>query len=131
MLDAGIGPVRRDRVSFELTGWVESARASKTAWFRFETGTYFPIFEHGRPFEVEPGYALVANVSPNEVSIYLNTFSLEPEAVVAMDIARDAVLAGRGAEATRIARAVLPYAHPLFLALVTKEKNLLAQRGAV
>jgi len=131
LLEAGLGPVRRDRIGVELTDWVEPLSTSRKAWLRFATGTYFPITESGRPFEVEPGYALCANVSPNEVAIYLNTFSLEPDAIVAMDVARDAVLEGRMAEATRIARAALPYAHPLFLALVTKERNLIGQRGAV
>jgi len=123
--------IRRDKIAVELTDWVEPVgRTRAHAWYRFATGTYFPILEHTRPFEVEPGYGLVVNRG-HDVSIYLNTFSLEAEAIVAMDVARDAVLAGRMAEATRIARAALPHGHPLFLALVTKEKNLLSQRGAV
>ena len=79
---------------------------------------------------MEPEYALLVNRG-YDITIYLNSFSLEAEAIVAMDVARDAIFSGRTAEAARIARAALPHAHPLFLALVTKEKNLLSQRGAV
>ena len=131
MLESGVQEIRRDKIAVELTDWVEPVgRTRAHAWYRFATGTYFPILEHTRPFEVEPGYGLVVNRG-HDVSIYLNTFSVEPDALVAMDVARDAVLAGRHAEAARIARAALPHAHPLFLALVAKEKNLLSQRGAV
>jgi hypothetical protein len=131
LLESGVQEIRRDKIAVELTDWVEPVgRTRAHAWYRFATGTYFPITEHTRPFEVEPEYALLVNRG-HDITIYLNTFSLEAEAIVAMDVARDAVFAGRSAEAARIARAALPHAHPLFLALVTKEKNLLSQRGAV
>jgi hypothetical protein len=131
LLESGVREIRRDKIAVELTDWVEPVGGSaRTAWYRFATGSYFPVHEHTRPFEIEPGYALCVNRG-RDLSIYLNTFSNEPDVLVAIDVARDAVFAGRLAEAGRIARAALPHAYPLFLALVAKERNLLSQRGAV
>jgi hypothetical protein len=63
-----------------------------------------------------------------DVTIYLHAFTDELEQVMALDVARDALLEGRDHVAGRILRGALPHGAPLFVALIRKEKNLLAQR---
>ena len=119
-------PIKHDRIYVELTDWVTRDyypwHRRVYRWFSFATGETQPIFESSGEFEVEPGYALFM-ARGGDVSIYFQTFSVDPEVIVALDVARDAMLENRG-EGTRIARAAMPHGNALFLALIQKEKNL-------
>lgn len=117
------------KATVELTDWVERSRDpwfhQKTyRWYSFATGGSTPIYEAYRPFEIEPGYALVVHAG-GDLTVHLATFSEDPEVLVALDVARDAVLDDRLSDAFRILREALPHGWPLFLALTRKERNLL------
>jgi hypothetical protein len=118
---------KRDRLYVEVTDYVvgeyDPWHRCVFAWYSFETGEARPIYETSREFEIEPAYALFMSRG-GDVSIFFNTLSVDPEATVAMDVARDAILEGRIDVATRILRAAIPHAYLLYLALVQKEKNL-------
>jgi len=58
-----------------------------------------------------------------DVTIYLTSFAADRDQAIALDVARDALLEGRGELATRILREALPDASALFGALVAKERN--------
>ena len=115
------------RVSVELTTWVARTRATlynrrAYAWFDLSTGQVMPIYEAYQPFEIEPGYALF-QYARGDATIYLTAFAADHERVVALDIARDALLEGRLDVANRILREAIPGGSPLFAALVHKERT--------
>ena len=129
---AAVPAASRERISVELTDWVnrDADRNEENrrfyGWYSFASGAHASAGGPNRvPFEVEPAYALLMRRGADLV-IYMNAFSVEPDAMVAMDIARDALLEGREVEALRILREALPHGYPLFIALVQKERNLLA-----
>ena len=118
---------RGGRISVELTDWVERMHTSTRTvycWFDFATGESTKIYYEYRPFELDVGDALVA-IGGGDVTIYLLGFTDDSEARQGIDIARDAVLEGREAPATRILREALPHGWALCLARLRRERNLL------
>jgi hypothetical protein len=124
-----LGGLSVGRISFELTDWVErpSMRTS-FYWFDFGNGEFTRVYYETRPFELEIGDALVGY--SGDATVYLLGFTDDHEVRQAIDVARDGVLEGREAAATRILRDALPHGWPLCLALLRRERNLLASGGA-
>jgi hypothetical protein len=124
----------KDRVSVELTQRVDRAsdpwenQRRQYAWYSFESGKSEPIYDTLRSFELEPGDALLMCRLGVDVTVHLCGFSDEPDALIAMDVARDAILEGRPSAAATILRAAIPFGYPLFVALVQKERTLLGMR---
>src|SRR5438477_3589957 len=98
-------PLVRDKIYVELTDWVTreptpAGYQTYFRWYSFTTGEATPIYQSSGTFEIEPGYALFMSRA-GDVTIHLASFSDDPEAVVALDVARDALLEGRTDLATR------------------------------
>ena len=66
---------KRDWVSRDYDPWHRRAYC----WYSFETGETTPIYETSGAFEIEPAYGLFMSRA-GDVSIYLSTFSTDPEA---------------------------------------------------
>jgi hypothetical protein len=134
VLARGAGPVGRvidpapSRITMELTSWVERRGWSRRGyrWYSFATGVVSPIYQEYRPFEIDPGYALVADTA-DDVVVYLLQFTEDQDVQIALDVARDALLEGRDTAALGILRQALPHGWPVFAALVRKERNLQGQ----
>jgi hypothetical protein len=122
--------IHTDRISVELRARVDRAadvwenRRRQYAWYSFETGQSEPVFDTIRSFELEPGDALLMCRLGVDVTVHLCGFSDEPEAVMAMDVARDALLEGRPSAAAAILKQAIPFGYALFVAL-QKERTLL------
>ena len=120
-----------ERISVELTARVDRAgdpwenHRRVYSWLDFATGEHSPVFDTIRPFELDPGDALLMCRSGVDVTVHLCAFSDEPDAILAMDVARDALLEGREGAALNILRQAIPHGYPLFVALVQKERTLL------
>jgi hypothetical protein len=115
------------KIAVELTDWVERSTIRRAySWYSFATGERVSIHEEYRPFEVDPGYALLASTR-HDVTVYVQAFSDDTDVLAALEVARDAVLEGRDAVAQRVAREVLVHGWPLYLSLLRKERNLLGR----
>jgi hypothetical protein len=115
------------KIAVELTDWVERSTIRRWyRWYAFATGEHESVSEEYRPFEVEPGYALLAS-TVDDVTVYVEAFSDDADVLAALEVARDAVLEGRDTAAQRVVREVLVHGWPLYLTLLRKERNLLGR----
>ena len=123
---------RTGKIAFEVRDWLERRAvdgSSTVRWYCFATGEKSAIKKYQPPFEIEPSFGLFL-ASMGDLTIHLQSFTGDPETVMLLDIARDALLAGRDDDATRIAREALPHGWPLFIEIVRRERLLLAGGGS-
>lgn len=136
-LVATMMPRRYAKLSVVFSSLVPRRAWAIYAWYDLATGEAEELphmtraqRKQGQAFEVEPGDVL-CELESGELELVISAFG-DAEVEAALDIARDAWLAGRKAEARRMAQEILPRGWPLFLAVLEKETNRAApwSRGA-
>lgn len=72
---------------------------------------------------------LLAEDRTADVVVHLDDFTADPEAVAALDVARDAWIARDTSRMQQLVRGALPWCHGLFVALLAKEERSLKSRA--